>query len=81
MTDRRYKGYTIRVVGLSHHIFRPGVPVPELAAERYAAGAAGYAQSFAEAKRWINYDIDPSVDGTPAYADPTPVDRVHDYLI
>jgi hypothetical protein len=56
MTDRKYKGYTIRVVGLSHHIFRPGVPVPDQAADRYSEGATGYSQSFAGAKRWINLE-------------------------
>lgn len=50
MTTRTYKGYTIRITGLSHYITRPGYHLKN----EYAPG---YAQSFAEAKRWINQDI------------------------
>lgn len=49
MTTTIYKGYTIRVTGLSHHIHRPGQDIKEY--------APGYAQSMAAAKRWINEDI------------------------
>lgn len=49
MKLQAYKSYIIRVVGLSHHIYRPG--------DGHIGCAPGYAQSMAEAKRWINQDI------------------------
>lgn len=51
MTTTTYKGYTILVIGLSHHIHRPGY------GDHPQAYAPGYAQSMAAAKRWINEDI------------------------
>lgn len=51
MTDRRYKGYTIRQVGLSHYVFSPGAIVPDVG---YAGAAEKIVQSMAAAKRWIN---------------------------
>lgn len=54
MRDEIFKGYTIRVVGLSHYIFRPGQVVPERRSS--LASAAGYAQSMAASKRWIRGD-------------------------
>lgn len=50
----RYKGYTIRSVGLSHYIYRPGQAIPG-DPENYAA--PGYAQSMAAARRWVNADL------------------------
>lgn len=49
MTTTTYKGYTIQVTGLSHHIHRPGQDTKEY--------APGYAQSMVAAKRWINEDV------------------------
>lgn len=50
MTTATYKAYTIRTVGLSHYIYRPGVhPIP--------GDSDGYAQSLAATKRWINEDV------------------------
>jgi hypothetical protein len=53
-----YKGFTIKTVGISRYIYRPG---------QYDSGAekvwrannpvAGYAQSMEAAKRWINAQI------------------------
>ena len=40
-----YKGYTIKTIGISRYIYRPG-----------ETEYSGYAQSIAEAKRWINND-------------------------
>jgi len=51
MTLNRYKGYTIRTVGISHYIYRPGTSLPTT---QYPPG---YAQSMAAAKRWVNADI------------------------
>jgi hypothetical protein len=49
MTTTTYKGYTIRNVGTSWYIYRPGrVPVPP---------SDGHEQSLAAAKRWINTDL------------------------
>ena len=54
MKDATYKGYTVRVIGLSHHIYRPE---QELPGRRSSNGsAAGYEQSMAAAKRWIRED-------------------------
>lgn len=58
----RYKGYTVEQVGLSHYIWRDFVSVgclgPAVAGEsvREPRGPHGYAQSKAEALRWINSD-------------------------
>lgn len=58
MTTKTYKSYTIQIVGLSHHIFRPGEfhngPQQSREDNLYAPG---FAMSMAEAKRWINTDI------------------------
>lgn len=57
MTTKAYKSYTIQIVGLSHHIFRPGeYPIEG----KPSILSAGFAMSMAEAKRWINRDIDNS---------------------
>lgn len=45
---RKYKGYVVEIVGLSHHIWRNLVD-----GSRFAHG---YAQSMVAAKRWINSD-------------------------
>lgn len=50
MTTKTYKRYTIRIVGLSHTIFRPGA--------EHSGKSSGYAQSMAGARRWINADLD-----------------------
>lgn len=52
MTIKKYKDYTIEIVGLSHYIFRPGTNL----IDTQHAYAPGYAQSFAEAKIWIDED-------------------------
>lgn len=70
MTTTTYKSYTIKTVGISRYIYRPGQIVPQRKAPENAtlvtvAGtdllsvgyAPGYAQSMAAAKRWINEDI------------------------
>jgi hypothetical protein len=51
MTLSKYKGYTIRTVGISQYIYRPGVVMPT------TTYPPGYAQSMAAAKRWINEDL------------------------
>lgn len=51
MTTTTYKGYTIQIVGLSHHIYRPKQDPKEVRM------SPGYAQSMAAAKRWINQDL------------------------
>jgi hypothetical protein len=55
MRDETFKGYTIRVVRLSHHIYRPSQAIPERRASN--GSAAGYEQSMAAAKRWIREDV------------------------
>lgn len=52
MTIKKYKDYTIEIVGISHYIFRPQTNL----IDTQHAYAAGYAQSFAGAKRWIDED-------------------------
>lgn len=52
MTIKKYKNYTIEIVGLSHYIFHPQTNL----IDTQHSYAPGYAQSFAEAKRWINED-------------------------
>jgi hypothetical protein len=52
MTTTTYKGYTVRTVGLSQYIYRPGTFTP--GTKLYPPG---YAQSMAAAKRWINEDL------------------------
>ena len=54
MTTKTYKSYTIKVVGLSHHIYRPETYGP---ATETPSISHGYGQSWAEAKRWINSDL------------------------
>lgn len=54
-----YKGFTIRTVGLSQYIYRPGQYDSDAAAEKAwnaANPVAGYAQSMSAAKRWINQE-------------------------
>lgn len=70
MTTTTYKGYTIKTVGISRHIYRPGQIMPQRLAPQNTplvtvdstdlvsiGYAPGYAQSMAAAKRWINEDI------------------------
>jgi len=52
MTTTKYKGYTIKNVGISQYIYRPNNPI----VDRFSV-SDGYAQSLAAAKRWINADI------------------------
>lgn len=49
MTLKEYKGYTIRVAGIGHSIFRPG--------QDLTTYPPGYEMSWAAVKRWINDDI------------------------
>lgn len=61
MTITKYKGYTIEVVGLSHHIWRDLVsarfPITQPGESGMRPrGPHGYEQSMAAAKRWINSD-------------------------
>lgn len=46
-----YKGYTIETIGISRYIYRPDNNC------HYNEASDGYAQSVAEAKRWINNDL------------------------
>lgn len=46
-----YKGYAIETVGISRYIYRPGAEVKALSSD-------GYAQTLAEAKRWVNSDLE-----------------------
>lgn len=48
MTTQTYKGYTIETIGISRYIYRP---------DNASTCSDGYAQSLAEAKRWINNDL------------------------
>lgn len=43
-----YKGHAIETIGISRYIYRPN-------SEKNSSD--GYAQSVAEAKRWINNDL------------------------
>lgn len=52
MTTTTYKGYTIKTVGISRHVYRP--ETTERCGYQFSDG---YAQSMAAAKRWINEDI------------------------
>lgn len=56
MSITTYKGFTIRTVGLSKYIYRPGQYDSNTAEKVWDASnpVAGYAQSLAAAKRWIN---------------------------
>lgn len=51
MTTTTYKGYTIRVVGISHYIFRPG------SGQSQGKMSDGFEMSRAASERWINDDI------------------------
>lgn len=57
---RRYKGYTIEVVGLSHWIYRDLVSLDSasvlLNMPTTRPNSIGYAQSMSEAKRVVNHD-------------------------
>lgn len=55
MTTTTYKGYKIRITGLSHEIFRPGQDTLDF--EGKEVMSPGFEQSMAAAKRWINQDI------------------------
>lgn len=70
MTTSTYKCYTIKTVGISRYIYRPGQILPQRKAPQNSTlvtvsgtdlisigYAPGYAQSMAAAKRWINKDI------------------------
>lgn len=60
MSTSTYKGFTIRTVGISRYIYRPGQYDSDSSADRSRSditAAAGYAQSMEAAKRWINAQI------------------------
>ena len=49
--SRKSTGYVIHVVGLSHHIYRPGQWIPFYG--KRGSGSAHLCQSMEAAKRWI----------------------------
>lgn len=51
MTTTTYKRYTIRIVGISHYIFRPGSD------QSGGKMSDGFEMSIAASKRWISNDI------------------------
>lgn len=59
MSTSTYKGFTIRTVGISRYIYRPGQYDSGAAEKVWSADnpAAGYAQSMEAAKRWINEQL------------------------
>lgn len=53
MTVEVYQDYTIKIVGLSHYIYRPSNVWSGSVVDRCGLMSDGYAQSTAPARRWI----------------------------
>lgn len=53
--QKTYKGYTVQIVGLSHHIYRPAQEIPTYDCRGYKSYVL--VSSMEAAKRWINADM------------------------